>query len=83
MTLPLINWMEKSAPEALAQILHHRGFAILTQHPIVTKLIYQVHEGWKDFFSSIEKNRFQYDKNSLDGYFPFGTEKAKPGILLI
>ncbi len=76
-----INFQTKDASTMLVKSLQNLGFAILNNHSINPLLIEEVHTGWQAFFAASidEKNQYQCNKKTLDGYFPFGIEKTSYG----
>jgi isopenicillin N synthase-like dioxygenase len=72
-----IDFTAANAGTEIAKSFKEVGFVVVDHHPIGLSLIEEVHEGWRKFFSSEQKNYYLYDKKSLDGYFPFGLEKAR------
>ncbi len=79
MRVASIDFMDKNSLSLFAESIHQTGFAILSHHPLDQNLIKETYLDWKAFFASAEKFNFQYDQKSLDGYFPFGLEKGRPG----
>ncbi len=73
-----VDYRLPNAPELFCDSLKHTGFAVLSNHPISTKLIDQVYQQWKTFFSSSHKFNYRPQvKSAQDGYFPLRTENAK------
>lgn len=72
-----VDYNASNAPKRFCQSLKDTGFAVLTYHPIPTKLIDQSYEEWKEFFTSDGKFDYLHQKPAQDGYFPFRTENAK------
>ena len=74
MLTPIIDFAQQNDKEGIAKSCKDTGFAVIKNHPIKLNLINNVYQGWKNFFSAEEKYKYQFDKKSLDGYFPFGVE---------
>lgn len=74
-----VDYKSPQAPELFCNSLKETGFAVLTNHPISTKLINETYDCWRDFFNlNVEtKTNYLYQKTSQDGYFPFRSENAK------
>ncbi len=77
MDVKTVNYKKKDAPKILTSSLRRTGFAVLTDHPISISLINDAYEQWKQFFHSEVKKKYLFNKNTQDGFFPFGTENAK------
>lgn len=72
-----VDYNGAKAPKLFCKSLRETGFAVLTYHPISTKLIEKSYNEWRDFFTSENKFDYLHKKPSQDGYFPFRTENAK------
>ena len=72
-----INYNDKNADKLFEESLKNTGFAVIKDHPISSDLINQVHEEWKNYFSSESKIDYIFDETKQDGYFPYLTENAK------
>lgn len=70
-----INYSPKTFKTAIATAFKETGFAVISNHPINLQLIEEVHHAWCVFFDSNNKQAYQYNKKTLDGYFSFGEEK--------
>lgn len=77
MNVLTVDYNSKNAPELFCKSLKETGFAVLSYHPIPTKLIDQAYEQWRVFFNSNTKTDYVPVKPEQDGYFPFKTEHAK------
>lgn len=77
MNVLTVDYNSKNAPELFCKSLKETGFAVLSYHPIPTKLIDQAYAQWRDFFTSDKKMDYLPVKPEQDGYFPFKTEHAK------
>ena len=71
-----IDFNLEDAKYDFVESLSKTGFAVLTNHSIDKALISDVYSDWKKFFMSDEKNRYLYDYDKQDGYFPFKSENA-------
>jgi isopenicillin N synthase-like dioxygenase len=75
-----VKWISYTHPEAahqFVQSLKESGFAVIKDHHIPEKLIFEVYDEWKTFFNSEDKHKYLYDKEHQAGYFPFQSENAK------
>ena len=77
MNILTIDYNDKNIGEKFSESLHNSGFAVIKNHPIEQKLINKVYNDWKKFFNSNEKEKYLYDYEKQDGYFPFKSESAK------
>jgi isopenicillin N synthase-like dioxygenase len=71
------DYRARNAPEIFVESLHKTGFAVITHHPIRVDFIDEVYAEWRDFFASEIKQQYIYNKETIDGYFPFRSENAK------
>ena len=78
-TLQAIDYKAKDAPQQFTQSLRDTGFGVLKNHPIAEDQVQNIYKCWYDFFSSEEKNRFLYDKEKYDGFFPASMAEAAKG----
>jgi len=72
-----VDYNASNAPKRFCKSLKDTGFAVLSYHPISTKLIDRSYQEWRDFFNSESKFNYLHQKPAQDGYFPFRTENAK------
>ena len=77
MNVRTVKYTEKNAPSVFTKSLHQTGFSILKNHPIDPSLISDVYEEWSMFFSNGIKEKYLFNKNTQDGFFPFKSENAK------
>jgi isopenicillin N synthase-like dioxygenase len=77
MDVRTVKYTEENAPSIFTQSLHQTGFSILKNHPIDPSLISDVYEEWSMFFSNGIKEKYLFNKNTQDGFFPFKSENAK------
>lgn len=77
MNVLTVDYTAADAPENFCRSLKETGFAVLTNHPIPPSLIDQTYTQWQDFFTSDEKNKYLFNKQTQDGFFPFRSENAK------
>ena len=77
MDVRTVKYTEKNAPSVFTKSLHQTGFSVLKNHPIDLPLINDVYEEWSMFFSSGIKEKYLFNKDTQDGFFPFKSENAK------
>lgn len=78
MSLPVVDYTAKDAPQRFVQSLRETGFGILINHPIPQSLVNSIYQNWQIFFNSEDKHRFVFDAEKQDGYFsPDVSETAK------
>lgn len=76
--------VDYQSPEASAQFsrsLQDTGFGVLYNHPIDQQLIDKVYQEWEGFFKSNElKNRYLFERETQDGYFPQSVSEQAVGF---
>jgi isopenicillin N synthase-like dioxygenase len=78
MSLPVVDYTAKDAPQRFVQSLRETGFGILINHPIPQSLVNAIYQDWQVFFNSEDKHHFVFDAEKQDGYFsPDISETAK------
>ena len=68
-----IEAVDYQAPDAQArfvQSLKDTGFGVLKNHPISKDLVSSIYSNWKQFFDGSEKEQFQFNVDTQDGFFP-------------
>ena len=83
MIVKTVSYTDRAAPEKLTESLRKTGFAVLNNHPISKSLINETYKQWENFFNLETKNQYLYDKDTQDGFFPFGTENAKGNKIIV
>lgn len=77
MQVQTVDYQDPNAAKQLTDSLKFTGFAVLKNPPIPKELIQDIYAEWKEFYNSEAKHDYLYDKEKLDGYYPFRTENAK------
>jgi isopenicillin N synthase-like dioxygenase len=78
MSLPVVDYSAKDAPEHFVKSLKETGFAILKNHPIQQSLVSSIYRNWQSFFDTEDKYNFIFNKEKQDGYFSLDvSETAK------
>lgn len=73
----VLDFQSKHFAEDFFATLNQVGFAILKNHPINPNLVKDVFNQWAEFFNTPQKHEYEYNKKTLDGYFPFGLENPR------
>lgn len=69
MSLPVVDYTAKDAPQRFVQSLKETGFGVLINHPIQQSLVNSIYQNWQDFFNNPDKHHFTFDVEKQDGYF--------------
>ncbi len=78
MSLSVVDYTAKDAPQQFVKSLRDTGFAVLINHPIKQSLVESIYHNWQIFFNNPDKEIFAFDKEKQDGYFsPETSETAK------
>lgn len=78
MSVKVIDYWDKNAPQEFALGLKEIGFAVVTHHPLNIPLINEGYAKWVEFFHSPQRRDFAFDKKNHDGYSsPSLSETAK------
>ncbi|MCC5792557.1 MAG: isopenicillin N synthase family oxygenase [Legionellaceae bacterium] len=78
MNVARIDFTRSDAPQEFSHSLQHTGFAVLENHPIPWELVADIYQEWTAFFTSPEKERYYFHRDTQDGFFPQSiSEKAK------
>lgn len=73
-----VDFHDPNAPKFFSDSLRDTGFAVITNHPLNMKLVNDVYKEWEGFFASDYKNKYLYNRETHDGFFPINiSEKAK------
>jgi isopenicillin N synthase-like dioxygenase len=78
--LPIVDFKSPTAPEEFVKSLHETGFGVLTNHPIQKELLQSIYENWAGFFASDEKQNFQFNVETQDGFFPSSVSETAKGF---
>jgi isopenicillin N synthase-like dioxygenase len=78
MSLPVVDYNAKDAPQRFVQSLKETGFGVLINHPIQQSLVDSIYQNWQHFFNNEDKYHFAFDTEKQDGYFSLEiSETAK------
>jgi len=67
MSIRTVDYQDPDAGQEFVRSLHETGFAVLKNHPISGQLLDSIYSGWRNFFSSDEKQDFLFDPENRDG----------------
>ena len=70
MNILSIDYYAENAAKDFTKSLKETGFAVLKTHPIDWNIISEVYVEWEALFKSGNANKYLFDKEKQDGYFP-------------
>ncbi|MDX2164667.1 MAG: 2-oxoglutarate and iron-dependent oxygenase domain-containing protein, partial [Gammaproteobacteria bacterium] len=75
------DFEKPDAAEIFTRSLKETGFGVLKNHPVNYQLVKDVFNAWEDFFTlpDTEKNKFLFDKEIHDGFFPMNVSEIAKG----
>ncbi len=79
MKLETVDYREHDAAEKFVTSLKETGFGVLKNHPIPKELVDSIYNNWQAFFLSNEKERYQFNVATQDGYFPPSVSEVAKG----
>lgn len=79
MSLPIVDYTAKDAPQQFVKSLRETGFGVLINHPIKQSLVESIYQNWQVFFNSQEKQNFTFDAEKQDGYFAAEISETAKG----
>ncbi|CCO45777.1 putative Clavaminate synthase-like [Vibrio nigripulchritudo SOn1] len=79
MKLETVDYRSPNAAEQFVKSLRETGFGVLSNHPIQKELVESIYENWYKFFTSEEKEQFQFNVETQDGYFPPSVSEVAKG----
>lgn len=77
MLVSSVDFRNKNASREFKDSICKTGFAVISNHPIDEKLIFETYDEWKSFFAAQEKFDYVFDPKVQAGYFPMRSENAK------
>lgn len=77
MNVKTVSFKSARGPEEFVSSILESGFAVITDHPIPPRLIFDAFAEWGRFFASEEKHKYTFEAKAQTGYFPFRSENAK------
>lgn len=79
MKLEAVDYTSATAQQDFVESLHNTGFGVLKNHPIQQELVSKIYQAWQTFFDSEEKQDFNYNTGTQDGYFPPDVSEIAKG----
>lgn len=79
MNILSVDYYAENADKDFTKSLKETGFAVLKTHPIDWSLIQTVYKEWQDFMKSGDANKYLFDKENQDGYFPMDVSEVAKG----
>jgi isopenicillin N synthase-like dioxygenase len=79
MSLPLVDYTAKDAPQQFVKSLRETGFGVLINHPIKQSLVKSIYDNWQTFFNSNDKHNYAFDTEKQDGYFASEISETAKG----
>lgn len=79
MNILSVDYYAENAAKDFTTSLKETGFAVLKTHPIDWNLIQTVYKEWQDFLKSGEADKYLFDKENQDGYFPKDVSEVAKG----
>ncbi|WP_159817486.1 2OG-Fe(II) oxygenase family protein [Colwellia sp. 20A7] len=79
MTLSVVDYTDKNAPELFVKSLRETGFGVLKNHPIQQSLVESIYHNWQEFFNNHGKQEFAFDVEKQDGYFSSEISEVAKG----
>ena len=77
--LAAVDYQAPDAEEQFVQSLRDTGFGVLRNHPIPETAVTSIYENWAEFFNSSEKDKFSFDPDKYDGFFPRALAETAKG----
>ncbi|MFZ6873331.1 2OG-Fe(II) oxygenase family protein [Undibacterium sp. Di27W] len=73
-----VDYRAPDAAKKFTESLHRTGFGVLTNHPLSQSTLETIYKEWYEFFQTDAKNKYDFDREKMDGYFsPSISETAK------
>ncbi|GAL29061.1 isopenicillin N synthase [Vibrio variabilis] len=79
MKLETVDYQAPDAAEQFVTSLRETGFGVLKNHPIPQELVESIYENWYQFFMSQDKEDYQFNVETQDGYFPPSVSEVAKG----
>lgn len=80
MKLEAVDYQANNAKELFVKSLRETGFGVLKNHPIQQEKVQAIYDTWQSFFNSEEKNDYEYNKGTQDGFFPQSVSEVAKGF---
>lgn len=79
MNILSVDYYAADAAQNFTKSLKETGFAVLKTHPIDWSIISEVYTEWLAFFKSGAADKYLFDKENQDGYFPMDVSEVAKG----
>lgn len=79
MNILSVDYYADDAAELFTRSLKETGFAVLRTHPIDWNLIQTVYKEWQEFLKSGAADKYIFDVENQDGYFPIDVSEVAKG----
>jgi isopenicillin N synthase-like dioxygenase len=80
MKLEAVDYNSPTAAKEFVEYLRQTGFGVLKNHPIPKQQVSSIYNNWQAFFNTDEKNQFEYNKGTQDGFFPQSVSEVAKGF---
>ena len=77
--LVAVDYTAPDAEERFVQSLRDTGFGVLCNHPIPQSTVSNIYRHWAEFFNSDETDKFLFDPEKYDGFFPRAQAETAKG----
>ena len=77
--LVAVDYTAPDAEERFVQSLRDTGFGVLCNHPIPQSTVSNIYSHWAEFFNSDETDKFLFDPEKYDGFFPRAQAETAKG----
>jgi isopenicillin N synthase-like dioxygenase len=75
-----VDYRDPDAPRKFSQSLHDTGFGVLTNHPLSQEMLNTIYAEWLDFYHTDAKQKYVFNKDKMDGYFPPNISETAKGF---
>ena len=79
MNILSVDYYADNAAQDFTKSLKETGFAVLKTHPIDWNIIQTVYKEWEAFMKSGDVEKYLFDKENQDGYFPKDVSEVAKG----
>ena len=80
MQLVAIDYNDPNAAELFTKSLRDTGFGVLKNHPLQKSWVSSIYKNWQGFFDSEAKEKFTYNVDKQDGFFPTTVSETAKGF---
>ena len=77
--LAAVDYTAPDAEERFVRSLRETGFGVLRNHPVPQSVVQDIYQHWTGFFTSDDKERFLFDLEKYDGFFPRAQAETAKG----